>query len=119
MFVSETKSVDWPKDSQNYNIYTNEEGMYELLFSSQQKKAKDFRRHCCNVLFPHVCHQFTNKMKEDHQQAIEEKDTTIALLTDDLEDCNNQIQAIRYENVALQAQKDMYQAELQKFQDPS
>ena len=119
MFVSETKSVDWPKDSQNYNIYTNEEGMYELLFSSQQKKAKDFRRHCYNVLFPHVWHQFTNKMKEDHQQAIEEKDTTIALLTDDLEDCNNQIQAIRYENVALQAQKDMYQDELQKFQDPS
>ena len=26
-------------------IYINEEGMYELLFSSQQPKAKDFRRH--------------------------------------------------------------------------
>ena len=33
-FVSETESVDWPKDSQKYDIYTNEEGMYELLFSS-------------------------------------------------------------------------------------
>ena len=53
-------------------------------------------------------------MKEDHQQTIEEKDTTIALLTDDLQDRNNQIQAIQYENVALQAQKDVYQAELQK-----
>ena len=58
-------------------------------------------------------------MKEDHQQAIEEKDTTIPLLTDDLQDRTNQIQAIQYENVALQAQKDVYQAELQKFQDPS
>ena len=41
------------------------------------------------------------------------------MLTDDLQDRNNQIQAIQYENVALQAQKDVYQAELQKFQDPS
>ena len=46
--------VDWPKDSQKYNIYTNEEGTYGLLFSSQQPKANDFRRHCWNVLFPHV-----------------------------------------------------------------
>ena len=46
--------INWPKDSQKYDIYTNEEGMHELLFSSQQPKAKDFRRHCFNVLFPHV-----------------------------------------------------------------
>ena len=118
-FVSETKPMDWPKDLKKCDTYTNEEGMYELLFSSQQEKAKDFRRHCCNVLFPHVRQQLTNKMKEDHQQTIEEKDATIALLTDDLQDRNNQIQAIQYENVALQAQKDVYQAELQKFQDPS
>ena len=44
-FVSEMKPVAWPKDSQKYNIYTNEEETYELLFSSQQPKAKDFRRH--------------------------------------------------------------------------
>ena len=64
--------VDWPKDSQNFDIYISEEGMYELLFSSQQPKAKEFRKHCCNVLFPHVQQQLTNKMKEDHQQAMEE-----------------------------------------------
>ena len=46
--------VDWPKDSQKYDNYINEEGMYEHLFSSQQPKAKEFRKHCCNVLFPHV-----------------------------------------------------------------
>ena len=32
--VSETKSVNWSKYSQTYDIYTNEEGIYELLFSS-------------------------------------------------------------------------------------
>ena len=50
---------------------------------------------------------FTN---EAHQQAIEEKDATISLLNDDLKNSE-------YENVALQAARDVYQAELQKCQD--
>ena len=75
--------VDWPKNSQKFGIYINEKGMYELLFSSQQPKTKEFRKHCCNVMFPDVWQQFTNKMKEDHQQAIEEKDAALALLNDD------------------------------------
>ena len=53
------------------------------------------------MLFPHVRQHLTNTMKEDYQKAIEEKGATIALLTDDLQDRNNQIQAIQYENVAL------------------
>ena len=93
-FVSETKPVDWPKDSQQYDIYINDKGMYEIVFSSQQLQAKDFKKHCCNVLFPQVRQQLTKKMKEKHQQAIEEKDATLALLTDDLQDRDNQIQAI-------------------------
>ena len=66
-------TVNWPRDSQKLDLYISEEGMYELLFSRQQPKAKDFRRHCCNLLFPHVWQQLTNKMKEEHQQAIEKK----------------------------------------------
>ena len=106
-FVSETKPAHWPKDLQKYKIYTNEEGMYELLFSSQQPKAKEFRRHCCSVLLSHVQQQLTNKMKEDHQQAIEEKDTAIALLNDDLKNR-------KHDNVALQTQRDVYKDQLQK-----
>ena len=83
-------AVNWPRDSQKLDLYINEEGMYELLFSSQQRKAKDFRRHCCNVLFPQIRRQLTNKMKEEHQQAIEEKD--------------NQIQAIEFTNENHQQQ---------------
>ena len=70
-------TVNWPKDSQKLDLYINEEGMYELLFSSQQPKAKDFRRHCCNVIFLQIQQQLTNKMKEEHQQAIAEKDNQI------------------------------------------
>ena len=47
-------TVNWPRDSQKLDLCINEEGMYELLFSSQQLQAKNFRRHCCNMLFPHV-----------------------------------------------------------------
>ena len=109
--------MDWPKDSRKNDCYINEEGMYEIVFSNQQPLVKDFRRHCCNVLFPHAWQQLINKMKEDHQQAIGEKDATIALFNDDLKNRDNQIQAIQYESVALQAEKDVYQAELQKCQD--
>ena len=41
-------------------------------------------------------------MKEDHQQAITGRD--------------NQIQSIQHENLALQAQKDVYQSQLQRCQ---
>ena len=40
--------VNWLKDSQKYDLYTSEGGLYELLFSSQQPLAKAFREHCCN-----------------------------------------------------------------------
>ena len=44
-------------------------------------------------------------MKEDHQEAIEENDAAITLLNDDL-------QKREYENVALQAQRDVYQTQV-------
>ena len=60
--------INWPKASQKYDIYIREEGMYELIFGSQQPKAKDFRKHCCNVMFPQIRQQLTNKMKEEHNK---------------------------------------------------
>ena len=88
-FVSEMKPVNWQKDLQKHDIYISEEGMYELVFSSQQPKAKDFRRHCFNVMFTQIQRQLTNKMKEEHQQAIKEKKT-------ELPQCDNQIQALEF-----------------------
>ena len=124
--------VDWPKDSRKDDYYINEEGMYELVLSSQKTKVKDFRRHCCNVLFPYVRQQlsdrshametedltsrvqaleFTNEEeRQAHQQAIEEKDATISLLNDDLKNRE-------YENVGFQGEirtKDQQIAALQK-----
>ena len=56
-------------------------------------------------------------MEKDYQQAIEEKNAALALLSDDLQEQGNRIQSIQYENVALQAQQDVYQAQLQRCQD--
>ena len=68
-FTAAGKPVDWPKDSQKYNIYINAESRYEIVFSNQHPKAKDFKRHCCNVLFPNFRQRLTNKIQEEHQQA--------------------------------------------------
>ena len=56
-------------------------------------------------------------MKKDNQQAIREKDVALALLSGDPQNRDNQIQVIQCENVDLQAQRDVYQAQLQKCQD--
>ena len=110
-------TVNWSKDSRKDDYYISEEGMYKLIFRSQRSKAKNFRKHCCNVMFPHILQQLTSKTEEDYQEAIEEKDTALALLHDDLQNRGNQIKAIQYENVALQAQRDVYQTQLQSYQD--
>ena len=82
--------LNWPSDSGKHDYYLNEEGIYELVFSSQQPLAKKFRKHCCNVMFPHICKQLVDKMQKDHQKVIE--------------DCDNRIQAIEYKNVGLQGE---------------
>ena len=106
--------TNWPKDSRKDDYYIIEEGTYELLFSSQQPKAKDFRKHCCNVMFPHIHQQLTEKLEEDHQQAITGIQREHQLVITDRDD---QIRAIQYENVALQTQRDAYQTQLQRCED--
>ena len=116
--VSEMNFMNWPKDSRKDDYNINEEGTYELLFSSQHSEAKDFRRHWCNVMLPRIRQQLVNKMKEDHQRAIEKIqgkhqqtidkiDAAIALLNDDLKNRE-------HDNVVLQAQRDVYKDQLQK-----
>ena len=73
-------------------------------FGSQWPKAKSFKKRFCNTIFPQIRQQLANKMKEDHQQAIEEKDAVITLMNDDLQDRGNQIQATQYQNVGLQSE---------------
>ena len=73
--------------TQKYDLYINEEGTYELLFSSQQLLVKAFRKHCCKVIFPHIRQKLPDKMKE-------EKEAALALLNDELQDRGNQLALI-------------------------
>ena len=78
--VFETNFMDWSKDSRKNDHYVYEEGMYEMVFSSQQLQTKHFSRLYCNVLFLHFRQWLTNKIQEEHRQAIEEKDNQIKTL---------------------------------------
>ena len=82
--------LNWLADSRKDDYYLIEEGMYEVLFGSQQPKAKGFGKYCCNEMFSHICKQLVDKMQEDHQKAIEKRDTGI--------------QAIEYKNAGLQGE---------------
>ena len=69
--------INRPKDSQKYNIYINEEETYELLFSRQQPKTKNFRRHCFNLLFPYVWQWLSDKL---HAMEIEDLTSRVQAL---------------------------------------
>ena len=72
----------------------------------------------CRRSLSHLSHQKeVEKTQEKHQNVIEEKDATLAFINDDLQDHDNQIKAIQCETVALQAQRDVYQTQLQTCED--
>ena len=56
-------------------------------------------------------------MKEEHIQAVEEKEAVLALLNDELAEVDCKTQKLKFDNVALQAQNDVYKSQLQKCQD--
>ena len=103
-------------------------GCIRQYFQANNQKQKHSESIVCNMLFPHVRQQLSDKShaieieglasrlqaleltNETHQQTIKEKDAAIVLLNDDLKNCE-------YENVVLQAQRDVYKDQLQKCQD--
>ena len=91
-------------------VLLKEPGLYCFLLSCKKPKAEPFMKWVVETVFePREIRKLAS--------AVEEKDVTIVLMNDDLQDRENQIQAIKYENVALQEQRDVYQAELQRCQD--
>ena len=52
--------------------------------------------------------QIITGIQDGHQFFIEDHDQAIALLNDDRQEQDNRIQAIQYENVTLEAQRDVY-----------
>ena len=107
-----------PKDQQNKtDKFLSAFWVMYVIVNSQKDKGKALKEHILKDIVPRGFDTRIEEIQEKLRQAIEEKDALIALLTDDLQDRDNQIQAIQHENVALQAQKDVSKDQLQKCQD--
>ena len=104
--------VQWPEDSKKYDLYINEEAMYELGFTSQQDKAKDFRKYCFNTLFLQIRKHFEQLAITEKQQAhrleIEAKDSVITLLYDDLDENEREYAILDYKYEELEARAVPY-----------
>ena len=122
-------------------VHISESGLYSLIFKSKLPAAKTSKKWVKSEVLLSVrktggyeLQAIKNEMMlkdKAHQEeldkatkqlsikdaTIEEQDAALAIMNDDLHDRDNQIQAIQYENVALQAQRDVYHAQLQRCQD--
>ena len=98
--------------TQPNTLLLKEPGLYCFLLRRKRDEAEPFLERIVETVLPREVRKLASVTKE--------KDAVIALMNDDLQGRGNtdhQMQTIKYENVALQAQRDVYQAELQRCQD--
>ena len=106
-----------PKDQQNKtDKFLSIFGIMYVIVNSKKDNAKALKQHFLKDIVPRGFDARIEEIQGQHQQAIEKKDAVIALKNDDLQGRDNQIQAIKYEKVALHAQRDVYKDQLQKCQ---
>ena len=107
-----------PKDQHNkMDKFLSFFGVMYFIANSKKDKGKGLKDHILKDIVPCGLDARIEQIQEKHRQVIEEKDVAIALLNDDLKNRDNQMQAMKYDNVALQAQRDVYKDQLQKCQD--
>ena len=90
-------------------VLLKEPDLYYFLLKCKMDEAEPFIEWVVETILPQEVRKLAS--------AIEEKNAALALLNDVLRDRENQIQAIQYENGALQSQRDVYQTQLQKCQN--
>ena len=81
-----------------------------VIVNSKKGKGKTLKHHILKDFVPLGFDARIEEIQEKHRQDIEQKDAVIPLL-------NNYLQNREYEKVALQAQRDVYQAQPQNCQD--
>ena len=81
-----------------------------VIMKSQRDKGKALKKHILEDIIPRGLDARIEEIQEKHRRAIEEKDAALALL-------NNDLQSHEYDNVAFQAQRDVYKDQLQKCHD--
>ena len=103
------ESVDNAAHTQPNTLLLKDPGLNWFLLRCNRDEAEPFMECAVETVLPREVRKLAS--------TIEGKDAVIVLMNDDLQGRDDQIQAIKYENVGLQAQKDVCQAELQKCQD--
>ena len=97
--------MDLPReDAQVHDISISLTGTVYVIANSRKNKGKVLKE---NILKDIVQRGFDARIEgiqKKNRQAIDEKDAAIALLNDDLENRDNQMQAIQYEDVGLQGE---------------
>ena len=81
-----------------------------VIVNSKKGKGKTLKHHILKDFVPRGFDARVEEIQEKHRQDIEQKDAVIPLL-------NNYLQNREYKKMALQAQRDVYQAQPQKCQD--
>ena len=105
-----TTTIGWPGPENHQNKFLSAFGVMYVTIKSQKDKGKTLKKHILKDFVPRGFDAKIEEIQGKHQQAIEEKDATIALLNDDLKNR-------KYENVGLQGEikaKDQQIAALQK-----
>ena len=98
------------EDTQDHDIFISLTGALYAIVNSQKDKGKALKKDILKDIAPRGFDARIEEIQEKHRRAIEEKDAAFALLNDDLKNRE-------YENVALQAQRNIYKDQLQKCQD--
>ena len=93
-----------PKDRQNKtHKFLSVFGIMYVIANSRKGKGRALKEHKLKVIVPRGFDAKIEEVQGQHRQAIIGRD--------------NQIHTIQYQNVALQAKRDVYQTQLQKCQD--
>ena len=100
-----------PKDQQNKKgEFLPLFGVMQVIVNSKKDKGKALNDHILKDIVPPGLDARNEEILEKHQQAIEEKDATIALLNDDLKNREYEKEDLKYEIRA----KDQQIASLQR-----
>ena len=84
--------------AQDHNIFISLTGTLHVIVNSRKDKVKALKRRILKDIVPRGFDARIEEIQEKQQQAIEEKDAALALLTNDLQARDNQIQALEFTN---------------------
>ena len=82
---------------QDHNVFLSVYGVLHVIVNSRKERGKELKEWVLEDIIPRGVNKKIKQLQEDHRQAIEENESALALINDEL-------QAIQYANVGLQGE---------------